>query len=660
MGILKKLLIIILLLSVITVAGLAFYGYGEISLACKHQLTEVAEVPATCAATGLAAHYQCSECGKLFADAKGENEIEAPDVIEALAHTEAIYDGVDATCTEDGVTEGKYCSVCGEVLVSQEVAPAKGHADDNNDHNCDACGVAVSECVDADTNYVCDICGAALEAPCTHANTVAIGEAKDATCTVDGITAGAMCADCNEVIEAQQAIAAFGHSYDVKEGADGFYKECASCGDVVACDAPVADSYKATFNNEFSSVKENVLTLVYSNVGAWGVLTSGSHKVEVDAGSPASGGIGGLDKAGSYVYYEFVMEAAGTVDIIWNIAGSNWDGSGNAGIADMAAHMTLTIDGKPVDISGLALSADGEYPWWNLQNLVIENVVLDAGVHTIKCDVNAAGGLNVGSMTIQSSKDVNVKKAEVQTADVVVEGDKIYYVLTFANNGFAQEEIKFFNEVDGEFVYYEFASFETVDGVVTVKIDISDMDLDSPILAPHMSFGDHKYVNDSNKNGDVRGPQLQYEEKAVGFGGVYYMLYNYYEMPSVKVATNALSISNVDLIEKDGSVYYTLTYYMIGYNPETFRFFDGNTTYAVEYYETEGFYVTFYVNVTDYDSGTTLWPHLEIDGQKWNGTNNTASSNGDINFSPAGKTITLNGRTYELKTQWSMPTVIFG
>ena len=52
-----------------------------------------------------------------------------------------------------------------------------------------------------------------VEAPsCDHSNTVAIGTAKAATCTDDGITAGSKCADCNEVLEEQVVIDALGHT----------------------------------------------------------------------------------------------------------------------------------------------------------------------------------------------------------------------------------------------------------------------------------------------------------------------------------------------------------------------------------------------------------------------------------------------------------------
>lgn len=63
-----------------------------------------------------------------------------------------------------------------------------------------------------------------LAPSCLHENTEAIGEAKEATCTEDGITAGSKCSDCGAIIEKRTVIPATGHK---NENSDD---KCDTCG----------------------------------------------------------------------------------------------------------------------------------------------------------------------------------------------------------------------------------------------------------------------------------------------------------------------------------------------------------------------------------------------------------------------------------------------
>ena len=63
------------------------------------------------------------------------------------------------------------------------------------------------------TSY-CTICGdSKVEVIPLHSQTIVVDEAKDPTCTEDGLTEGSHCSACNEVIIAQESIAALGHDY---------------------------------------------------------------------------------------------------------------------------------------------------------------------------------------------------------------------------------------------------------------------------------------------------------------------------------------------------------------------------------------------------------------------------------------------------------------
>lgn len=83
-------------------------------------ISETPETPATCAAPGEKAHYECSECGKKYLDEEGTQEItdDAQLVIPVSeTHTGELVktEAVPATCKEDGTEAYWTCSVCGKM-----------------------------------------------------------------------------------------------------------------------------------------------------------------------------------------------------------------------------------------------------------------------------------------------------------------------------------------------------------------------------------------------------------------------------------------------------------------------------------------------------------------------------------------------------------------
>ena len=168
--------------------------------------TEVldAAVAATCTETGLTQGKHCSVCQAVLV---------AQEEVAALGHTEAIDAAVAPTCIETGLTQGKHCSVCNQILVAQSVVPATGHSfgdwystkapteTEQGEKRRDC-----ANCEEYETTPVAEL---------THDHNhweKVILQAVAPTCTETGLTEGAKCSGCDEVLIAQDVIPALGHT----------------------------------------------------------------------------------------------------------------------------------------------------------------------------------------------------------------------------------------------------------------------------------------------------------------------------------------------------------------------------------------------------------------------------------------------------------------
>ena len=124
-----------------------------------HVLTKVEAKAPTCTEAGFEAYWQCEGCHKLFSDAEGKTEIEAPVAVAALGHTWGDWvETKAATETEEGV-ETRTCSVCGETetraipviahvheLVAVAAVPATETAPGTEAYwKCEGCGKLFSD-----------------------------------------------------------------------------------------------------------------------------------------------------------------------------------------------------------------------------------------------------------------------------------------------------------------------------------------------------------------------------------------------------------------------------------------------------------------------------------------------------------------------------------
>ena len=185
----------------VAITDLVAWKLGTGRIAAAHDYGElIAQVDATCSATGKQAHYNCAVCHTLFDEGKTvktENELKI--AIDANAHSygawtangdgthtrvcglnaehEEVSDcaGGTASCTAQAV-----CSVCGTAYGA--LAPHTPNADDGDcttDILCSVCSAVTTEGADAHTGgtasctakAVCSVCGTAYGALAPHVHT---------------------------------------------------------------------------------------------------------------------------------------------------------------------------------------------------------------------------------------------------------------------------------------------------------------------------------------------------------------------------------------------------------------------------------------------------------------------------------------------------------
>ena len=214
-----------------------------------HNLEKTDAKTATCTEAGNIEYWTCSECGKLFSDAAGTTQITAEaTVVAAKGHFLEKMDAKDATCTEAGNIEYWTCSECGklykdsegtqEITAADTVVAAKGHSLEKNEAKDATCTEA------GNTEYwTCSVCKKLFSdgegtTEITEADTVVAAkghslekiEAKDATCTEAGNTEYWTCSECKklfsdadgktETTAEDTVVAAKSHSLEKTEAKD--------------------------------------------------------------------------------------------------------------------------------------------------------------------------------------------------------------------------------------------------------------------------------------------------------------------------------------------------------------------------------------------------------------------------------------------------------
>ena len=186
------------------------FDWGEYS--CPHASVEAfEEVPSTCVTNGCGAYTRCADCKMLLSGSW--------DHLPLSDHT------YDNACDTD-------CNVCGEVREIAHVYDAVVTAPD-----CENGGYTTYTCACGDS-YVAD-----HTAALGHTSEIIEGYAP--TCTATGLTDGAQCSVCGQILTAQEIIPALGHAYDAVVTAPdcengGYTTYTCACGDSYVADHTAA------------------------------------------------------------------------------------------------------------------------------------------------------------------------------------------------------------------------------------------------------------------------------------------------------------------------------------------------------------------------------------------------------------------------------------
>ncbi len=184
--------------------------------ATGHQLTAVAEVPATCETAGVKAHWVCSVCGKLFSDVEGKTETTLEKL--AIPATGHAYGDPVWKWNDDFTASATFTCANNDAHVENVTATVTNAV--TTAATCKADGVRTytakvtfegEDYTDTKTEVI----------PATSHDTELVG-AKDATCTEDGYTGDEVCKVCGVTVKQGEVIPALGHDY--KDG------KCSRCG----------------------------------------------------------------------------------------------------------------------------------------------------------------------------------------------------------------------------------------------------------------------------------------------------------------------------------------------------------------------------------------------------------------------------------------------
>lgn len=231
-------------------------------------LTKVPAKAATCTEDGNIEYYQCSDpdCGKLYKDAAGTQEITKADIVIKAGHTDLKpYPAKEPTCDKDGCVAYWFCTGCnnyyfdnngavGEKTTVEKVAiPATGHkwvlvvggyeeGAPNHTIKCSVCGQKKDEAHadrpgdvrddewqrDGTNHWHKFACGTIMDKAAHTWNAGVV--TTPATCTTDGVKTYT-CDVCKHTKTV--TIPKVDHQYEWKHDETNHWQECSVCGNTI-------------------------------------------------------------------------------------------------------------------------------------------------------------------------------------------------------------------------------------------------------------------------------------------------------------------------------------------------------------------------------------------------------------------------------------------
>ena len=170
-----------------------------VTVNCNHNIAKTEAKAVTCEEDGNQEYWTCSKCGKIFADAQGDKELELTDVvIKATGHS------AGDKWNHDDTNHWKICTKCGKKL-NESSHSSTDYKFDAGSADCTKDGTETAKCEVCGMTHTRTAEGTMLEHSWSAWKTV-----KEPTCTEKG-SESRTCAVCNKA--ETRDIAATGHTW---------------------------------------------------------------------------------------------------------------------------------------------------------------------------------------------------------------------------------------------------------------------------------------------------------------------------------------------------------------------------------------------------------------------------------------------------------------